>query len=144
MERLLVRAGAGAYPVVVGEGLLERLGALFAEAGIGGRRALFADEAVLALHGEKVRAAFPDGGDAVRLPRVAVLSRRRRGYLELDVAREGSVRGRALLSAVRGPRTAFDACWYALVTLAARRRAARTLREGEGRWERDASSRTKE
>lgn len=60
MERLLVRAGAGAYPVVVGEDLLERLGALFAEAGIGGRRALFADEAVLALHGEKVRMALPD------------------------------------------------------------------------------------
>ncbi|HLV60112.1 MAG TPA: 3-dehydroquinate synthase [Fredinandcohnia sp.] len=60
MERILVRSGAGAYPVLVGEGLLERLGELLEAEGIAGRFALFADEAVLALHGAAVRAALPD------------------------------------------------------------------------------------
>lgn len=74
---------------------------------------------------------------------VAVLSRRRRGYLELDAVPEGSARGRAVLASARGPRTAFDAFWYVLITLAARWRAARMIRRGTRGWERDASSRKK-
>jgi len=72
---------------------------------------------------------------------IAVLSRRRRGYLQLGVASEASSRLRALVSSIRGPRTAFDAGWYVLVTLAARRRAARSERAGTKLWERDSSSR---
>lgn len=83
----------------------------------------------------------------VRTPRnaadlVAVLARRRRGALEVGAADQASSRGRALLHAVRGPRSAIDAGWYAVLSIAARRRAAITLRHGERGWERDSSSRT--
>lgn len=83
----------------------------------------------------------------VRTPRnaadlVAVLARRRRGVLELGLADESASRGRALLRSVRGPRSAVDAVWYTVLTVAARRRAVRSLRQGRSGWERDASSRT--
>lgn len=74
---------------------------------------------------------------------IAVLSRRRRGYLQLGGASEASSRLRTLVSSIRGPRTAFDAAWYVLVTLAARRRAAKAVRTGAKLWDRDASSRGK-
>lgn len=82
----------------------------------------------------------------VRTPRraadlVAVLTRRRRGVLELGTTDEASSRGRALLRSVRGPRSAIDAGWYAVLTLLARRRALRTWRQGHRGWDRDASSR---
>ena len=83
----------------------------------------------------------------VRTPRniaglLAVLTRQRRGYLELGISSEASSRGRALLSSVRGVRSAADVGWYTLLTVASRRRADRILRQGERDWERDASSRT--
>ena len=82
----------------------------------------------------------------VRTPRraadlVAVLTRRRRGVLELGAPDEATSRGRALLRSVRGPRSAIDAGWYTVLTLLARRRALRTWRQGHRGWDRDASSR---
>ncbi|WP_307858582.1 glycosyltransferase [Microbacterium flavescens] len=83
----------------------------------------------------------------VRTPRnahdlVAVLARQRRGYVELGISSHAGSRGRSVLRAVRGPRSAWDAGWYILLTLAARRRADRVMRRsGERRWERDGSSR---
>ena len=96
---------------------------------------------------EDEKQVVPTAPMRVRTPKtaaelIAVLSRRRRGYLELEIQPAGAARARALLSSVRGPRTAFDAAWYAFVTLAARRRAQRTMRQGGHQWERDASSRT--
>ncbi|QAY59958.1 glycosyltransferase [Microbacterium protaetiae] len=83
----------------------------------------------------------------VRTPRnlaglLAVLTRQRRGYLELGISSEASSRGRALLSSIRGVRSAMDVGWYTLLTVASRRRADGILRQGERDWERDASSRT--
>lgn len=82
----------------------------------------------------------------VRTPRraadlVAVLTRRRRGVLELGTPDEATSRGWALLRSVRGPRSAIDAGWYTALTLLARRRALRTWRQGHRGWDRDASSR---
>lgn len=82
----------------------------------------------------------------IRTPRdvpalLAVLARQRRGYVELGVAADTAQRGRALLRTVRGPRSAFDTACYVLLTLAARRRSARTTGAGTARWERDGSSR---
>lgn len=59
MERLSVQCGEGTYPVYVGEALLDALGALFEKERIEGRPLIFADEAVLALHGSRLRAALP-------------------------------------------------------------------------------------
>lgn len=53
-----MEAGGGPYVVRVGAGLLSGLGAIFEAEGITGRVALFADEHVLALHGEAVVAAL--------------------------------------------------------------------------------------
>lgn len=58
--KLRVETGSGAYAVHVGEGLFYRLDAILKEEGLSGRVALLADERVLALHGERVRAALPD------------------------------------------------------------------------------------
>lgn len=56
--RLRVEASGGAYAVRVGTGLLGELGSIFEAEGIHGRRALVADERVLALHGEVVKASL--------------------------------------------------------------------------------------
>jgi glycosyltransferase involved in cell wall biosynthesis len=82
----------------------------------------------------------------VRTPRdaralLAVLTRQRRGYVELGIDSSASTRGRGLLAAVEGPRSAWDACWYVWFSIVARRRAERILRQTERRWERDGSSR---
>lgn len=82
----------------------------------------------------------------VRTPRnvaglLAVLSRQRRGYVEIGIASHAATRGRDLLRSVRGPQSAADAAWYAVFTIASRRRADRALRQRASTWERDASSR---
>jgi len=82
----------------------------------------------------------------VRTPRtaaglLAVLTRQRRGYVEIGIASHAGARGRELLRSVRGPGSAFDAAWYALFTIVSRRRAERALRARTRGWERDGSSR---
>jgi len=82
----------------------------------------------------------------VRTPRtasslLAVLTRQRRGYVEIGIASHASTRSRELLKSVRGPVSAVDAAWYALFTVVSRRRAERARRASEQRWERDGSSR---
>lgn len=83
----------------------------------------------------------------VRTPRdtaglLAVLTRQRRGYVEIEIASHGSTRTKELLRSVRGPAAAADAAWYILLTLRARRRAQSSLRRRAQQWERDSSSRT--
>jgi hypothetical protein len=73
---------------------------------------------------------------------LAVLTRQRRGYIELGISSHAGSRGRGLLTAVRTPRDVIDVAWYLVLTAVARRRAARILRSSERAWERDASSRT--
>jgi hypothetical protein len=83
----------------------------------------------------------------VRTPRdtaglLAVLTRQHRGVAEIGVPSDAGSRGAALLASVRGPRSAWDAGCYVLLTLIGRRRSARLRRQGSaGGWERDASSR---
>jgi len=99
---------------------------------------LFAD------HEKKVVAAPPM---RVRTPRdaealIAVLTRQRRGYVELGIDSSAGARGRGLLASVRGPRSASDAAWYLLFSVVSRWRAQRVLRQSSERaWERDGSSR---
>ncbi|WP_425956198.1 glycosyltransferase [Xylanimonas sp. McL0601] len=74
---------------------------------------------------------------------MAVLTRQRRGYVELGIESAAGRRLRTLVASIRGPRSAVDAAWYVVLTMAARRRSARALRHrGDRDWERDASSRT--
>lgn len=82
----------------------------------------------------------------VRTPRdatglLAVLTRQRRGYVEIGISSHAGARGRELLRSVRGPGSALDAAWYALFTIISRRRAERALRTRARAWERDGSSR---
>ncbi|GAB3048443.1 hypothetical protein GCM10027053_03310 [Intrasporangium mesophilum] len=82
----------------------------------------------------------------VRTPRdltglLAVLTRQRRGYIELGISSHARSRGRGLLTAVRTPRDAVDVAWYVVLTVVSRRRAERILRRSQRAWERDASSR---
>jgi len=75
---------------------------------------------------------------------LALLTRQRRGYVDLEIASEAPSRTHALLRSVRGPRSAVDAGWYIVLTLAARLRSAGAGVRAEPRWERDASSRVSE
>jgi len=99
---------------------------------------LFAD------HEKKVVAVPPM---RVRTPRdsealMAVLTRQRRGYVELGIDSSAGARGRGLLASVRGPRSASDAAWYLLFSIVSRWRAQRALKRSTDRaWERDRSSR---
>jgi hypothetical protein len=82
----------------------------------------------------------------VRTPRdlnglLAVLTRQRRGQVELGVPSSALGRGRALLASVRGPRSIVDMGWYVLLTALARRRSRAALRKQTRAWERDASTR---
>ncbi|MCP2032787.1 glycosyltransferase involved in cell wall biosynthesis [Okibacterium sp. HSC-33S16] len=85
----------------------------------------------------------------VRTPRdlsglLAVLTRQRRGQVELGVPSTTTSRGRSLVASVRGPRSAGDMAWYVLLTAVARRRSRIALRARDRAWERDASSRPAE
>ncbi|NQX10194.1 glycosyltransferase family 2 protein [Microbacteriaceae bacterium VKM Ac-2855] len=72
---------------------------------------------------------------------LAVLSRQRRGCVELGLPATTSARGSALLRGIRGPVSALDVACYALLTLLSRRSAARATGAGTALWERDGSSR---
>ena len=73
---------------------------------------------------------------------LGLLARQRRGYVDLQIASGASERSRALLSSVRGPRSALDALCYVALTLAARlRRHPATADPTATPWERDGSSR---
>jgi len=81
----------------------------------------------------------------VRTPRdtaalLAVLTRQRRGCTEIGIPAQTASRGAALLASIRGPQSALDVAWYAVLTIASRGRAVRARRRGSG-WERDTSSR---
>lgn len=83
----------------------------------------------------------------VRTPRhtaglLAVLTRQRRGIVELDAAGSALERVAALFSSVRRPSDAADACWYTALTGAARLRSHWSARNFRPVWERDVSSRT--
>lgn len=73
---------------------------------------------------------------------LAVLTRQRRGQVELGVPSTTTSRGRSLLASVRGPRSAFDMFWYVVLTAVARRRSRAAVRTRSRAWERDASSRS--
>ncbi|GGE89651.1 hypothetical protein GCM10011313_10550 [Mycetocola zhadangensis] len=97
--------------------------------------------------GEHEKSIVPAIPMRVRTPRdvqglLAVLTRQRRGQLELGVPSTTSSRGRALLSSVRGPRTAIDLGWYVVLTTVARRRSRVAMRARSRTWERDASTRS--
>lgn len=85
----------------------------------------------------------------VRTPRdnaglLAVLTRQRRGYIELGIPSSAGSRGAALISSVRGPRSLVDLAFYVVLTAISRRRSDRILRRASARtWERDASSRVR-
>lgn len=98
---------------------------------------------------EREKRVVPAAPMRVRTPRdiaglLAVLTRQRRGYVELGISSHAGSRSRALLAGVRGPRSAMDAFWYALLTVISRRRAEQAQRKTTRAWERDASSRTTE
>ena len=84
----------------------------------------------------------------VRTPRdltglLAILSRQRRGYVELGISSHAGSRLRGLITGIRGPRSAMDVFWYVTLSVLSRRRATKALRQADQRaWERDASSRT--
>jgi exopolysaccharide biosynthesis WecB/TagA/CpsF family protein len=83
----------------------------------------------------------------VRTPRhtaglLAVLTRQRRGIVELDAAGSALERVAALFSSIRRPSDAADACWYTALTGAARLRSHWSTRHFRPVWERDVSSRT--
>lgn len=98
----------------------------------------------------------------VRAPRsmstlLHILARHRRGYLELQLhadpkwcnqtdrtgagREQTSRRVRALLAAVRDPRSGFDACCYAAITALARLRTRGRVGLGTRTWETDGSTR---
>lgn len=65
--RLDVRTATGPYPVLVGEGLASRLGAVLDERGIGSRRFVVTNPVVWRLHGEHLAAAAP-GAEVIQVP----------------------------------------------------------------------------
>jgi glycosyltransferase involved in cell wall biosynthesis len=76
---------------------------------------------------------------------LAILSRHRRGYVELDgdAAAQSSDRASALLRTVRGPLSAVDAFCYAALAALARLRTRRTVGVGTRRWETDGTTRSR-
>ena len=84
----------------------------------------------------------------IRAPRnsaalLQILSRHRRGFVELDTeAARSSDRAVALLGTIRGVPSAFDAVWYAAFAVAARIRTRRDVGAGTRKWETDGSTRT--
>jgi hypothetical protein len=83
----------------------------------------------------------------IRAPRNAaallqILSRHRRGFVELDTdAARSSDRAVALLHTVRGLPSFLDAAWYAAFAVAARIRTRRDVGAGTRKWETDATTR---
>lgn len=82
----------------------------------------------------------------VRAPRttpalLGVLTRHRRGQLELDEQSDSTRRVRSLIGSIRGVPSAFDAATYIGLTLIARYRSRRRVGLGTSEWERDRSTR---
>lgn len=83
----------------------------------------------------------------IRAPRnsaalLQILSRHRRGFVELDTdAARSSDRAVALLGTIRGLPSALDAVWYAAFAVAARIRTRRDVGAGTRKWETDGSTR---
>lgn len=65
--RIDVGTGPGAYPVLVGRGLLAELGTHLRSVGLGGKVAVVADERVLDLWGDRALATLP-GASTFRIP----------------------------------------------------------------------------
>ncbi|MDN4612901.1 glycosyltransferase [Leifsonia sp. F6_8S_P_1B] len=101
--------------------------------------ALFAEDEKEVLPTSPARVHAPTNTAAL----LAILSRHRRGYVELDgdAAAQSTDRVAALLRTIRGPRSAFDACCYAALAAAARLRTRRTVGAGTRRWETDGTTR---
>jgi hypothetical protein len=97
-------------------------------------------------HEKRVVATFPM---RVRTPRdlpglFAVLTRQRRGQVELGVPSTTTSRSRSLLASVRGRQSAADMVWYVVLTAVARNKSRAAMRARVRAWERDASSRPAE
>ncbi|TFD91455.1 WecB/TagA/CpsF family glycosyltransferase [Cryobacterium serini] len=111
---------------------------------------LTADDAFVdSVFTESEKRALSSVPTLVRTPRhaaglLAVLTRQRRGVVELDTAGSTQKRVLAILASVRGPADAVDACWYGVLTLAARLNQPWTARTSLPLWERDDSSRSEE
>jgi len=73
---------------------------------------------------------------------LAILTRHRRGHVELSSAPAGSgQRLRAVAGTVHGPRSAIDAACYAGFAIVAHLRSRSVVGTGTSRWEKDASTR---
>ena len=89
---------------------------------------------------------LPTAPTRVRTPRhtaalLAVLTRQRRGVIQLGAPSLATARSLSLLSSVRRPADALDACWYAALTATARMKSQRAAQLSQPVWERDSSSR---
>ncbi|VXA98666.1 Glycosyl transferase, group 2 family protein [Arthrobacter sp. 9AX] len=74
-----------------------------------------------------------------------ILSRHRRGYVELATTDPGSQgRGRALLGTIRGVPSALDALCYSALAAAARLQSRKMVGNGTQQWEKDSSTRSPE
>lgn len=128
--------GAGGYAAgEVGHARFERFPAVTADDSWFDEQFDVEEKRVVAT--EPMRVRTPRNASAL----IAVLSRQRRGYVEIGIASSARTRGRELARSVRAPRDAADLGWYVFFTLVSRRRAAAALRAGGKRWERDSSSR---
>ncbi len=68
MKTVTVELGARSYPIMVSEGLIDRAGALLAEAGLSGRPVIVTDSNVGRLYGERLAAALGAGTPVCALP----------------------------------------------------------------------------
>ena len=100
--------------------------------------ALFADHEKTVVATAPMRIRTPQTSSAL----LAILTRHRRGHVELSTAPSGSgQRLRAIAGTVRGPRSAVDAACYAAFAIVAHLRSRSVVGSGTSRWEKDASTR---
>jgi glycosyltransferase involved in cell wall biosynthesis len=100
--------------------------------------ALFADHEKTVVSTPPMRIRTPQTASAL----LAILTRHRRGHVELSSAPAGSgQRLRAVAGTVRGPRSAVDAACYAAFAIVAHLRSRSVVGSGTSRWEKDASTR---
>jgi exopolysaccharide biosynthesis WecB/TagA/CpsF family protein len=108
---------------------------------------LTADDAFVdALFTRTEKQVLPTAPTRVRTPRhtaalLAVLTRQRRGVVELGARSVATERSLSLLRSVRRPSDALDACWYAALTATARVQSQWASQMSHQVWERDSSSR---
>jgi 3-dehydroquinate synthase len=65
--RVDVRTATGGYPVLLGDGLTDRLGQLLDEHRVGARRFVVSNPVVWRLHGERIARGLP-GADVIQIP----------------------------------------------------------------------------